>query len=308
MARAVWKGSIGFGLVEIPVGVVAAEKPNELKLVYLDRRDLSPVGYKRYNKTTGEEVEWKDVVRGYEHEPGEFVVLSDADLERANPEATKRIEILHFAGEDEIDPVYYDRPYYLEPAQKESRSYALLRATLAKTRRVAIAKVVLHTREHLAALRARDDVIVLELLRFPYELRDPADLEVPASGRGSGVGAKEVAIAEDLVERMTERFDPKKYEDTYRQDLLDLVEEKVESGQSHVITEPGDEEQEELAPETPIHDLVALLEKSLAGRGRAKVATRRTRTAARRARPAAEAEDAKPAKPRARSSKKKRSA
>lgn len=307
MARAVWKGSIGFGLVEIPVGVVAAEKPNELKLVYLDRRDLQPVGYKRYNKTTGEEVEWKDVVRGYEHEPGEFVVLSDADLERANPEATKRIEILHFAGEDEIDPVYYDRPYYLEPAQPGSKSYALLRATLGKTRKVGIAKVVLHTREHLAALRVKDDVIVLELLRFPYELRDPGDVEVPASGRGSGVGAGEVAIAEDLVERMTERFDPKKYEDTYRQDLLDLVEEKVESGQSHVITEPGDEEQEPV-PETPIHDLVALLEKSLAGRGRAKVATKRARTAARRARPSPGGADAKPAKPRARPSKKKRSA
>lgn len=254
MARAVWKGSVGLGLVEIPVGVVPAKRSDELEMLHLDRRELSPVGSKRYNKATGEEVEWEDVVRGHEHEPGEFVVLGDADLGRANPQATKPIEILHFAGEDEIDPVDHDRPFDHEPAHEDSRSHALLRATLSKTRPVGIAKVVLHTREHLATRRVRDDALVLDLLRSSPELRDPADVEVPASGRGAGVGASEDAAAG-----------------------------------------------------TPIRELVARLEKGLAGRGRAKVATKRTRTAARRAGPPRPDADRK-TKPRARSAKQRRSA
>ena len=285
MARAVWKGSVGFGSVEIPVSVVPAESPNELKLAYLDRRDLQPVGYKRINKTTGEEVPWADVVRGYEHEPGEYVVLSDADIKRANPEATKRIEILHFLDEDEIDPVYYDKPYYLEPGLATSKGYVLLRETLERTKKLALCKVVLHTREHLAALGVRDDVLVLNLLRFPYEVRSPDEVDVSRETlKSAGVSTREIAMAEELVEGMTERFDPKKYQDTYREDLLDLVEEKIGSGQSHTITEESEEEEEEPADEAgEIHDLMPLLKKSLEGRVRQRAAPRK-KTAARKSR------------------------
>jgi DNA end-binding protein Ku len=287
MARAIWKGSISFGLVEIPVSVLPAETPNDLKLVYLDRRDLAPVGYQRINKTTGEEVAWADVVRGYEHEPGEYVVLSEGDLERANPKATKTIEILHFVDEDEIEPVYYDKPYYLEPALATSKGYVLLRETLERTRKLAICKVVLHTREHLAALGVRDHVLVLNLLRFPYEVRKPGEVDIPKEGlKQAGVSAREVAMAEELVEGMTEKFDPKKYKDTYREDLLDLVEEKIESGQSHTITEEpaeeGDEQDEGEGGQ--VHDLMPLLKQSLEGRTRHRAAPRRKKTAARKSR------------------------
>lgn len=283
MVRAVWKGSLSFGLVEIPVVVLPAETPNELKLSHLDRRDLAPVGYKRVNKRTGEEVPWEDVVRGYEHEPGEYVVLSDADLKRASPEATRTIEILHFVDQTEIEPVYYDKPYYVAPTLQTSKGYVLLREALERTKKVAIAKVVLHSREHLCALAVRDGVLVLELLRFPYELRPAAEVEVPDSGlRDAGIQAREIEMATRLVAEMTEPFDPKKYRDTYRDDLLELIEDKIESGQSHTLTE-DEEEAEEAPPADPgVTDLMPLLRRSLEVRHgdapRKKTAARRSRT------------------------------
>jgi DNA end-binding protein Ku len=232
-------------------------------------------------------VPWEDVVRGYEHEPGEYVVLSEGDLKRANPEATKRIEILHFVDADEIDPVYYDKPYYLEPGLATSKGYVLLRATLERTKKLAICKVVLHTREHLAVLGVRDDVLVLNLLRFPYEVRTPDEVDVSRESlKQAGVGTREVAMAEELVEGMTEKFDPKKYKDTYREDLLDLVEEKIESGQSHTITEEEEDEEEEEAEDEggDVYDLMPLLKKSLEGRPRHRSAPRKKKTAARKSR------------------------
>jgi DNA end-binding protein Ku len=281
MARAVWKGSLRFGLVEIPVAVLPAETPNELKLSYLDRRDLAPVGYKRINKRTGEEVAWGDVVRGYEHEPGEYVVLSEADLKRASPEATRTIEVLHFVDETEIEPVYYDKPYYVAPTLQTSKGYVLLREALERTKKVAICRIVLHTREHLCALAVREDVLVLELLRFPYELRPAAEVEVPDTGlRAAGIQAREVEMATRLVEEMTEPFDPKKYRDTYREDLLGLVEEKIESGQSHTLSEETEEEEEETPEDASVIDLMPLLQRSLEvrhGGARKKTAARRSR-------------------------------
>jgi DNA end-binding protein Ku len=281
MARALWKGSLSFGLIEIPVVLLSAETPNELKLSYLDRRDLSPVGYLRVNKKTGEEVPWEDIVRGYEHEPGEYVVLSKADLQRASPEATRTIEILHFVDEGEIESVYYDKPYYVAPAQPKSKAYVLLREALERTKKIALAKFVLHSREHLCALTVRENVLVLETLRFPYELRPTADVEVPDTAlRAAGIQPREVEMATRLVEQMTEPFEPEKYRDNYREDLLELVEDKIQSGQSHTLTEETEEEEEVPAKESAL-DLMPLLRRSLevrAGSSRKKTAARQSRT------------------------------
>src|SRR5262245_7734565 len=179
MARAIWTGSIGFGLVEIPVSLHAAEERDELDLTLLDRRDFSPVGYERINKKTGKEVPWEEIVKGYENEEGQYVVLTDADFAEANVEATHRVEILDFVDFSAIDPRYIDRPYFLAPNKAGRKAYALLRETLRRTGKAGIGKVVIRTRQHLAAVVAADKALLLILLRFADELRDTADLDLP---------------------------------------------------------------------------------------------------------------------------------
>ncbi|HVS10342.1 MAG TPA: Ku protein [Planctomycetota bacterium] len=262
MARAIWKGSISFGLVDIPVGLVSAEEPKETKLSYLDRRDFAPVGYKRYNKATEEEVAWDDVVRGFEYEKGEYVVLSEEELKRASPEKTQTVEILHFVDGSEIEPISYDRPYYLEPLKRKGKGYALLRETLRRTGRVGIAKVVIRTREHLAALSVRGDALALYLLRYADEIRPVEELaNVDVTLKDVGVSDKEVEMATKLVEGMVEEWDPVRYEDEYAGDLMKLVERKVSAGQMHEIPRVGREE--EPAPRGEVIDLMPLLKKSL---------------------------------------------
>ena len=164
MARAFWKGSISFGLVEIPVSLQPAVQTHDLDFSLLDRKDFSPVGFKRFNKNSGRDVPREEVVRGYEYEPDEYVVLTDEEIARANVERSQTIDIVQFVERDEIDPLYYETPYYIEPLKKASKSYALLRAALEKSHRVGIARVVLRTRQRLAALLVRDEILVLDLL------------------------------------------------------------------------------------------------------------------------------------------------
>jgi DNA end-binding protein Ku len=263
MPRAIWKGSLSFGLVEIPVALVPAEQTNELSLSMLDSRDHSPVGYKRINKNTGEEVPWEKIAKGYEYEKGEFIVLSEADLHRASPEATQTVDILAFVDEDEIDSMYYDTPYYLEPLKKGSKSYALLRETLRRTQKVGVAKLVLRTRQRLAAVTVRDKVLVVNLLRFARELREPSDLELPGK---DGVGEKELKMAERLVGGMTEKWKPEKYHDEYRDELMAYIEKKARSGELEAIEEP---KRKETARRGEVFDLMALLEKSVGAKGKA---------------------------------------
>jgi DNA end-binding protein Ku len=267
MPRMIWKGSVSFGLVEIPVALVAAEQGDEVHFSHIDRRTFDPVGYKRINKNTGEEVPWEEIVRGFQYEPDEYVVLTDEDLKRANVKATQTVEILDFVDRKDIDPVYFDKPYYLEPLKKASKSYALLRETLTRTGRVGIAKVVIRTRQHLAALLVREGVLVLNLLRFAHEVRDPKELEVPEDSLSAlGVSEKEVKMAERLVQGMATRWNPKKYKDEYQTDLLAMIDKKVKSGQTHVIERPGEEGDEE-APRADVVDLMPLLKKSLDKQG-----------------------------------------
>lgn len=262
MSRAIWKGAISFGLVNIPVELHSAEQRDELSFDLLDRRDLSPVGYRRYNKATGKEVAWQDIVKGYEYEEGEYAVLTDEDFRQANVRATQTVDIVSFVDAAEIHPLYYDKPYYLAPAKRGEKGYALLRETLRRSRRIGIAKVVIRTRQHLAALLPYGPMLVLELMRFADDVRSIDEFDLPSENLGSaGLSAKEVEMAEHLVEGMLEKWDPAQYHDEYRQDLLALIEKKVESGNTHTLTEAPRAEKQPKSAE--VIDLMSLLKKSV---------------------------------------------
>lgn len=238
MARAIWKGSISFGLVEIPVGLYSAETPQELHFHLLDARDHAPVGYQRINKNTGELVEWENIVKGYELDDGRHVLVTDEDFKTANVEATETVDIVEFVDSSEIDSVYYEKPYYLAPLTRGGKAYALLRETLRRTGKVGIARVVIRTRQYAAALGVRGRALVLNLLRYASELRDAeAELELPSDDlRAVGLSDREIELAERLVSGMVATFDPRKYRDQYREDLLALIERKAASGGQQVAT------------------------------------------------------------------------
>jgi DNA end-binding protein Ku len=271
MARAIWKGSITFGLVNIPVGLYSAETRDEIHFKLLDSKTKSPIHYKRVSEESGKEVAWEDTVRGYEFSPGKYVVLSDEDLKRAAPEATQTIDIVDFVDLDEISPLYFDKPYYLGPDKKGTKAYALLREVLRRTGKVGIAKVVIRTRQYLAAVVARGDVLTLELMRYAHELRDPSELDVPKGKEG--VSERELDMAERLVEGMVDAWDPEKYKDDYRRDLMKMIEERVEAGQLEASPEP--------APKAKprgdnVVDLMALLKRSVEEGGSAKKTAKKT--------------------------------
>ena len=179
MARALWKGAITFGLVHVPVELYPAEERKEFKFSMLDKRDFSPVGYKRYSKKSGKEVDWQNVVKGYEYEKDQYVVLSDEDFKRANVRATQTIEIRAFVGADEIPAEYFETPYYLAPDKRGQKVYALLRETLKSTRRIAVAQVVIRTTPHLAAVMPNGRALMMVTLRYQDELRPMKDLDLP---------------------------------------------------------------------------------------------------------------------------------
>jgi DNA end-binding protein Ku len=235
-SRAIWKGSIDFGLVNIPVRLYSAENSNRLSFDLLDKRDFSRIRYRRVNETTGKEVPWDDIIKGYEYKKGEYVALSDADFARANVEATQTISITDFVDASAVSPLYYDKPYYLEPLKNGQRAYVLLREVLHDTGKVGIAKVVIRSREHLAMVLAEGPALILELLRFPDELRDASRLDLPkAASKGTATSAQEIKMAERLVESMVGKWQPEKYRDDYRDDLMKIIDEKVESGKTKVV-------------------------------------------------------------------------
>ncbi len=262
MARSMWKGAISFGLVHIPVEMYPAVSDKGLDLTMLDRRDFSPVGFKRYNKANQKEVTWDDIVKGYEYADGEYVVLSDEDLRRANPEATQTIDILAFVDAGQVPLIYYDQPYYLAPGKGGDKVYALLRETLRDAGKIGIARVVIRVKQHLAALVCVGDTIVLNTLRYADEIRDAGELKIPETGaKNAAISDKELKMAMALVEGMSEEWKPEQYHDSYREDVMALVEKKIEAGQTKTITEPG-KEQERPATSNVI-DLVSLLQASL---------------------------------------------
>jgi DNA end-binding protein Ku len=261
MPRALWKGAISFGLIHIPVDLFSAENSNQLDLDMLDKRDFSPIGYKRVNKVSGKEVEWKDIVKGYEFEDNQYVVLSEEDVKRANPEATQTINIMAFIEAAEISPVYFEQPYYLTPSKGGDKVYALLRETLKKSNKVAIAQLVIRVKQHLAALIPIGDMIVLNILRYADEIRPMQDYKLPdAKASKNAVSKKEVQMAMALVEGMTEKWNPENFKDTYRDDLMKLIQKRIKSKQTKVLDES---EVESIAPASNIVDIMALLKQSI---------------------------------------------
>ncbi|MDQ6923539.1 MAG: Ku protein [Pseudomonadota bacterium] len=263
MARALWKGAITFGLVHIPVELYPAEERKEFKFSMLDKRDFSPVGYKRYSKKSGKEVDWNNVVKGYEYEKDQYVVLSDEDFRRANVKASQTIDIEAFVPAGEIPPQYFDTPYYLVPTERGQKVYALLRETLRSTGRAAIAQVVIRTAQHLAVVVPVGKILMLNTLRYDDELRPTKDFALPAEGlKGAHVTSKEVDLAKRLIDDMTESWKASEFKDTYHQDLMRRIKEKIKKGETKEITEPESGESE--APRSAqVIDLAALLKQSL---------------------------------------------
>lgn len=283
MARPLWKGAITFGLVNIPVELYPAEDRKSFKFSMLDKRDLSPVGYKRYSKKSGKEVEWANIIKGYEYAKDQYVVLSDEDFRRANVKATQTIDIRAFVPADEILAEYFETPYYLAPGPRGQKVYALLRETLRATKRIAIAEVVIRTTQHLAAVVVNGRALMLNTLRYQDELREATGLDLPAEGlKSAGVTAKEVELAKRLVDDMTEHWKPGEFKDTYHQDLMARIKEKIKQGQTKEITEPSKDEDER--PRAQVIDLADLLKRSLGKKGAGKPAERKA--AATRAKPA----------------------
>jgi DNA end-binding protein Ku len=256
--RALWTGSLGFGLLQIPVSLHTATASDELRFHQLDERTLDPVGYKRVNKVSGDEVPWDHIVRGYEVERGEFVVVGDEDLAAADVEATQSIDIVAFVDAASVDPVWYETPYFLAPGKRAERAYALFREALVKTGRVAIAKVVIRTRQHLAMVYPSGRSLVLDVLRWPHELRSPAALELPGDVSDLGVQDREIDMAVELIDRMTDEWDPSQYRDDYREAVLAMIEEKARTGEVKAVKRPS-----ERAAPTRAQDLAAILKKSL---------------------------------------------
>ena len=303
MARSMWKGAISFGLVHIPVEMYPAVNNQGLDLTMLDRRDFSPVGFKRYNKGNGKEVSWDDIVKGYEYSNGEYVVLSEEDLRRANPEATQTIDILAFVDADQVPLIYFDQPYYLAPGKGGDKVYALLRETLREAGKIGIARVVIRVKQHLAALVCVGDTIVLNTLRYADEIRDAGELKIPApDSKAATISDKELKMAMALVEGMSEDWHPEQYHDTYREDVLALVEKKIAANETKSITAPSKEK--EKAASTNVIDLVSLLQASLGKKpGKAAEGDDDDEPPPRKRKPAVEADEEEEApQPRARKS------
>ena len=270
MARAIWKGSISFGLVNIPIALYPATRREELRFRLLRKSDLSPVNYKRVAEKDGKEVSWDEIVKGYEYEKGKYVVLKAEDFERVDLEATQTVDIQDFVDQEQIDPMFFYKPYYLEPQKGGDKAYVLLRDALKESNKVGIAKVVIKTRQYLAGVKPEDGALVLELMHFADELADPGKLHVP---KKTEVGKREMNMAKSLIDSMSSKWDPEKYKDEYREALMDVIEEKVEAGGKEIKEKP------KKAPKpTKVIDLVSVLQKSLDITGSKKKGAAKSRT------------------------------
>jgi DNA end-binding protein Ku len=275
--RAIWKGSISFSLITIPVSLYPATRRDELAFRSLRGSDMSPVNYKRVAEADGQEVPWDQIVKGYEYEKGKFVLIKDEDFKRADVEATQSVDIVDFVKLQEINPIFFDKPYYLEPEKRGGKAYALLLEALRRTGMVGIAKVVIRTRQHLASVKPQQNVLVLELMHFAEEIVDAGELKLPEL---PGVGSKELDLAINLVGRMSAKWEPDKYKDEYRHALLSIIQDKIEHGEQ---TGPMEGKPKKA---TNVVDLVSVLQQSLeqtektTGKGKSNSPKRRMRKAA----------------------------
>jgi DNA end-binding protein Ku len=256
MARAIWSGAISFGLVNIPVKLYSAVSRKTVRFHQLDSSDKQRIQQKRVNPRTDEEVPYENLVKGYEVGPERYVVITPEELEALEPEKTRTIDIEDFVDLDEIDPIYYDHPYYLVPDTGAGKAYKLLLDAMKESNKVAIARVVLRQKEHLVAIRPRDDVLTMETLLFSDEVVEPDKLdEIPEAVDGKTT-KKELEMAQQLIDSLSSDFAPEKYRDEYRDRVLDLIERKAQ-GEEIVIEAPPEEPKK-------VPDLMAALEASIA--------------------------------------------
>lgn len=268
MAHPIWNGSISFGLVNIPVGLFSAQgRESKLDFNLLDKKDLAPIGYKKINKRTGQEVPAAEMVKGYELEDGSYAVLTEEDFKKANAKATQTVEIMDFVDLRDIHPVFFEKPYYLAPLKRGEKGYALFREALKRSGKAGVARVVIHSREYIGVLVPFGKTLVLNLLRYAAELKDPAELNLPEEDiKKLGVTEKELDMAQRLIESMTGAWEPEKYHDTYREELLGYIKKKVASGE----TARAEEAAPAPKPGAEVIDIMSLLKKSLEEAGAAR--------------------------------------
>lgn len=264
--RALWKGAITFGLVTIPVSLFPATRREELKFRLLRAKDQSPVNYKRVAEADGKEVPWDQIVKGYEYEKGKYIVLKDEDFARVDVEATQTVDIMNFVSLEDVDPLLFYKPYYLEPGKGGDKAYVLLREALVDTGKIAIAKVVIRSRQHLAAVKPQEKGLMLELMHFPQELIELSEFKKPAE---KTIGKSELQMAKQLIASMTEEWNPEHYTDEYHLALEKLIEDKLEH--------PDEKAPKPARKKKPTNviDLVAVLQESLKSTSKKKPAPKR---------------------------------
>lgn len=265
MARGIWSGAISFGLLNIPVAVMSAKEEERLSFRMLDKRNNAPIGYKQYNKVTGKEVDRKDIEKAYEYGKDKFVLITEEDFLKANPKATKTIDIEDFVSLAEVDVLLFEKPYYLVPGKNGEKGYVLLRKILEDTKKVAVAKFVLRSKQHLVAIMARGDYLILEMLRFSHEIQEihEADFLDDYDLKKVKVSPRELKAAKTLVDEMTAKWKPDQYKDTYQDELLKYIKKKIKSGDVEESAEVAEEVKD---TNTNVIDLLPFLQKGLRAR------------------------------------------
>ncbi|MGF6711683.1 DNA end-binding protein Ku [Luteibacter sp. W1I16] len=271
MARPIWTGTLSFGLLNVPIRLMSGERRNDLHFRMLDQRSNTPVRYERVNADTGEEVPWKDIVKAFEYQKGNYVVLEEDDIRNAASDAHETVEIDTFVDASEISPAYYEKPYILLPAKKAEKGYVLLRETLKKTGKAGIARVVIRTKEYLAAVMPQGDALVLNLLRYKSEVVDADDFELPGKSTAEyRISSREMEMATDLIESMSGKWKPEDYRDEFREKLRSAIEKRLKSKGVTATVEEEDRTPENAT--TNVVDFMALLKKSIGAKTRTPAA------------------------------------
>ncbi len=270
MPRTIWKGAVSFGLVHIPVALVPATTRQGIDFDWLDKRSMDRVGYKRINKTTGEDIDSENIVKGVEYEKGNYVVISDDEIKAAHPKATQTVDIVAFVDAKDISFLYIDTPYYLTPDRRGEKVYALLRETLIETGKVGIANVVLRNKQHLAVVMPLGKALVMNTLRWADEVRGVEYLEMKDEALNADLNPRELDMAKRLVEDMSEEWNPEQYKDTFQDKIMDLVETKAREGKIEAVGGPEEAADRRSAD---VIDLTELLKRSLAGKPAKKAAS-----------------------------------
>lgn len=282
MARPIWNGTLSFGLLNIPVALMSGERRTDLSFRMLDARDKSPIRYERINAETGEEVPWKDIVKAFEYDKGSYVVLENEDIRSAAPESHDAIDVESFVDADAIGPQYFEKPYVLVPAKKAEKGYVLLRETLAKTGKIGIARVVIRTREHLCAILPQGDALLLVMMRYPQELVDVDDYNIPAGKSGDyRVNAKELQMAEQLIASMEHEWKPAAYKDEFRARLHKVIEKRVKA-KGGKVPKPEETVEAHEGTTTNVVDFMSLLQQSIDAKKRTPAKAARKAAAAKK--------------------------